>query len=313
MSPGIEPFAHGSLQRPDGDSVFWETSGNPDGEAALYLHGGPGGGLGNGGYRRRFDPDRFLIVGLDQRGCGRSTPWAIDALDRLDDNTTQRLLEDIEALRAHLGVERWLLHGVSWGSSLALEYALAHPQRVTGIVLTAVTSGARSEVDWLTEGVGRLFPEAWHDFAQGALAAGERVVEWYARRLRDPEPSVRSAAADAWDRWEQTHVSLAPGWKPGPLFEDRRERENFATLVTHYWSHDCFLSAPIIDRVHRLSGIPGSLIHGRRDVSSPADTAWELHRRWPDAALHIIDDEGHGGPLMRELTIAEIDRISRLC
>lgn len=310
--PRIEPFTHGYVERPSGDRIGWQASGDPRGIPALYLHGGPGGGLGAGGYRRRFDPDRFLIVGVDQRGCGRSEPWAIDALDRIDENTTAALIGDLEAVREHLGITRWLLHGVSWGSSLALEYALTHPDRVSGLVLAAVTSGSRAEIDWITEGVGGIFPEAWHEFASEALAAGERVVEWYARRLRDPDPGVRASAADAWDRWESTHVSLGPGWTPGPLFEDPRERANFATLVTHYWANDCFLAPPILDRVHQLAGVPGSLIHGRRDVSGPAQTAWQLHRRWPDAVLHVVEDEGHGGPRMMALAAAEIDRISRL-
>jgi proline iminopeptidase len=307
--PRSEPFERGFLDRPDGNRVYWETSGAPDGEPALYLHGGPGGGLGAGGYRRRFDPDRFLIVGLDQRGCGRSTPWAIDALDRLDENTTQTVIGDIEALRVHLGIDRWLLHGVSWGSTLALAYALAHPERVRGIVLAAVTTGSREEIEWITERVGVIFPEAWHAFAQGT-ATGERVVDRYARLLRDPDPDVRSSAADAWDRWESTHVSLDPRWSPGPLVADARERRNFALLVTHYWARDCFLAPPILERVDELVGIPGSLIHGRRDISGPAVTAWRLHERWAGSVLHIEEEEGHGGPAMMQRAAQEISRLA---
>jgi len=165
MHPALEPFMSGTLNRPGGVEVYWEASGNPRGRPALYLHGGAGGGLGRGGYRRRFDPAEYLIVGFDQRGCGKSTPWAIDDLEHLDQNDTQSLIDDIEALRTHLGVEEWLVHGVSWGSTLALAYALAHRNRVTEIVLTAVTTGARSEIDWITEGVGAIFPEAWATLA----------------------------------------------------------------------------------------------------------------------------------------------------
>lgn len=308
MHPPIEPFAHGTLARPDGASIHWETSGTPEGKPALYLHGGPGSGLGPGGYRRRFDPERHLIVGLDQRGCGRSTPWAIDDLDRLDDNTTATVIADIEALRAELGVERWLVHGVSWGSTLALAYALEHPRAVSELVLTAVTSGSRAEIDWISDGVGVLFPEAHERLTAGGVA-GERVIESFARRLRDPDPAVRAAAAVAWEEWETTHVSLDPGFTPGPMFEDGRTRENFATLVTHYWAHDCFLPAgrSVLDRIRELATIPAVLIHGRHDVSSPVSTAWRLYRAWPASRLHIVETEGHGGPEEMELTRAAID------
>ncbi len=302
MFDPISPRAQGWLDRPDGARLFWEESGNPDGRAALYLHGGPGRGLGRGGYRRRFDPNRFRIIGLDQRGCGRSTPLAIDDLDSLDSNTTQALVADIEALRAHLGVDAWVLHGVSWGCTLALAYALEYPSRVAGIVLVAVTSGSRSEVEWITEGVGSIFPEAWARFR--ALARdGERCVDAYARLLRDADPVVRAEAARAWEEWESVHVSLDPNAPTGPLFEDDRQRENFATLVTHYWANDCFLSGAdgVRARVGELDGIPGTLIHGRLDISGPAVTPWILHRAWPSSELVIVENEGHGGPEEMEL------------
>ncbi|RWZ61371.1 prolyl aminopeptidase [Labedella populi] len=308
MHPPIEPFAHGSLVRPDGAAIHWETSGNPTGKPALYLHGGPGSGLGLGDYRRRFDPDRHLIVGIDQRGCGRSTPWAIDDLERLETNTTHELIADIEAVREMLGVERWLVHGASWGSTLALAYALECPDAVSELVLTAVTSGSRAEIDWISDGVGVLFPEA-HERLMSGVNAGERGIESLARRLRDPNPAVRSSAALAWEEWETTHVSLDPGFTPGPLFDDDRARENFATLVTHYWAHDCFLPTgqSVLERVDELADVPAVLIHGRHDVSSPVGTAWRLHRAWPASRLHIVETEGHGGPEEMELTMTAID------
>lgn len=308
MHPPTEPFDQGRLPRPDGAELYWEMSGKRDGRPALYLHGGPGSGLGRGGYRRRFDPDKYLIVGFDQRGCGRSTPWAIDSFETLHINTTQAMIDDIEALREHLGIERWLVHGVSWGTTLALAYALAHPDRVTELVLTAVTTGSREEIDWITEGVGAIFPEAWERFA-AETRGGERVIDSYARRLRDERPEVRTKAASAWEEWETTHVSLDPNWQAGPMFESARERENFATLVTHYWSNDCFLPGPlrIRDRISGLAGIPGVLIHGRHDVSGPAITPWSLHKAWPGSVLHIVETEGHGGEQQMELTAAAID------
>lgn len=288
--------------------MYWETSGNPRGRPALYLHGGPGSGLGRGGYRRRFDPAKYLIVGFDQRGCGKSTPWAIDDLEHLDANNTQSLLADIEALRTHLGVEEWLLHGVSWGSTLALAYALAHRDRVTEIVLTAVTTGGRAEIDWITEGVGAIFPEAWAELAAG-VPRGERVIEHYAAMMRRPDAAARRAAADRWDTWESMHVSLDPAWQPGPSHEDPRTRENFATLVTHYWANDCFLNGEdaVLARATELAGIPGVLIHGRYDVSGPAITPWRLHHAWPGSRLDIVETEGHGGEIEMELTTEAID------
>ena len=305
-----EPFRHGMLARPHGAQVYWETSGNPSGIPALYLHGGPGSGLGNGGYRRRFDPDRYLVVGLDQRGCGRSTPWAIDDLDNLDENNTGAVIADIEALREHLGISAWLVHGVSWGSTLALAYALEHPTRVTALVLMAVTTGSREEVDWLTSGVGVIFPEAWERFA-AAVPDGQRPVEYYAQVLRSPDARARGEAAMAWDEWESAHVSLDPAWLPGHRHEDPRTRENFATLVTHYWAQDCFLTGDnrILERASRLAGTPGDLIHGRRDVSSPSVTPWRLHKACSESRLQIVEAEGHGGKIAKQLATEAIDTV----
>jgi proline iminopeptidase len=296
------------LARPDGDRLYWESSGNPRGTPALYLHGGPGSGLGTGGYRRRFDPERFRIIGLDQRGSGRSEPWAIDDLEHLDRNTTSALIADIEALREHLAIERWLVHGVSWGSTLALAYALAYPARVSGVVLMAVTTSARDEIGWITAGMGRVFPEVWSEI-EALAGTGERALDACARLLRTGSPAVRQEVADLWDRWESTHVSLDPNQPPGPLHEDPRMRRNFATIVTHYWSNDCFVDG-IIDRAGELAGIPGVLIHGRRDISGPAVTAWRLHRNWPGSRVVVVEDEGHGGPQMSELATGAIDALS---
>nr|WP_274638508.1 alpha/beta fold hydrolase [Microbacterium bovistercoris] len=308
--PPIEPHASGLVPRPDGAQIYWESSGDPVGIPALYLHGGPGGGLGAGGYRRRFDPARYRIVGVDQRGCGHSIPNVLDDLDGLDDNTTPALIADLEAVRVELGVERWVLHGVSWGSTLALAYALAHPDRVSAVVNAAVTTTSRAEVEWITETVGALFPEEWEPFA-AAHRPGERVVEAYARLLRDPDAAVRAQAAAAWDRWEGVHVSLDPLHAPGPLHPaDARVQQVFATLVTHYWAHDGFLDEPIIDRAGELAGIPGVLVHGRHDVSGPAITAWRLHRAWPGSRLHIVESEGHGGPEMMELVVRATDEFA---
>lgn len=304
MFPPIDTYESGFLDRPAGVRLYWEAAGNPAGRPALYLHGGPGGSVTAGGYRRRFDPDGYRIIGFDQRGSGRSTPWACDSLDTLQDNTTQAMIGDIEALREHLGVQQWLVHGVSWGSTLALAYAISHPERCSAVQVYAVTTGARAEIDWITAGIGAVYPEAWHRFADhvGCADTG-RPVEAYAQLLRDPDPAARAVAAAEWDRWENAHISLG-STRPAAEFlhDDPRLRLNFATLVTHYWSQDCFLPGDeaILANADRLAGIPGSLLHGRRDVSGPAVTAWELHRCWPGSELHIEETEGHGGPLLSE-------------
>lgn len=299
MFPVPEPHAHGHMVAPDGDRIYWEASGNPDGLPALWLHGGPGSGLGSGGYRKRYDPEVFRVVGIDQRGCGRSTPLVVDALDRLPANTTDALISDIELVREELGIDRWLVTGGSWGSTLALAYALEHPARVAGIVLGAVTTTGRDEVDWITETMGRVFPEAWEELERASgRRPGERVVEAYARVLATGSPEERRAAADAWDAWEATHVSLDPNHVPGPLHDDAMQRQVFATLVTHYWANDAFLPGDraILNRVDELARIPAALVHGRQDVSGPVITPWLLHRRWPASELIVVEGEGHGGP-----------------
>jgi proline iminopeptidase len=190
------------------------------------------------------------------------------------------LVTDIEALRAHLGIDRWVVVGVSWGVTLGLVYAQAHPERVRAMVLGAVTSGSRRETEWITRDVGRIFPRQWEAFAAQVAAAerGGDLAAAYARLLADPDPAVREGAARVWCAWEDTHVSLMPGWAPSPWFTDPTFRSVFARLVTHYWSHGCFLTdGQVLAGMPRLVGIPGVLIHGRYDVSGPADVAWRLH------------------------------------
>lgn len=293
--------------------IYWEATGNPNGVPVLYLHGGPGGSLGKGGYRKRHDPALFWTIGIDQRGCGKSTPTVQDDLDHLADNTTATLIADIEIIRQHLGIEQWIVTGISWGSTLALAYALAHADRVLGIALMAVTTTNRDEVDWITEGVGRIFPEAWDEFAEASGAiAGERVVEAYARRLAGADREDARIAAIAWDRWEAWHISFSSYWQSGPMFSDERLRMTFALLVTHYWANDGFLvgEMEIIPRIHELDGIPGYLIHGRRDVSGPVVTPWKVHRQWATSKLTIVEDEGHGGPASVEALVAAVEEIS---
>lgn len=305
MFPPIEPFATGMLPAGDDNLIYWEASGNPEGKPALHLHGGPGGGM-MGGYRRRFDPERFLIVGFEQRGCGRSRPLATH--ENISTNTTQGLIRDIEALREHLDVEQWLVSGLSWGTTLALAYAQAHPERISEIVLFAVTTTSAQEVEWLTETVGNIYPREWDAFVAAAhCQPGQRVVDAYYALITDPDPAVREQAVRDWCRWEDAHVSLDPNRGPMLSDDDPAFQQVFATLVIHYWKHGAFLAGqPIIENMHRIAHIPGVLIHGKMDVSSPLMTAWRLHQAWPESRLVVIDDEGHGGPKMIAEMVAAI-------
>jgi proline iminopeptidase len=322
MFERAEVRASGLLPVGAGHEIYWEESGEPGGIPAVYLHGGPGGTLGTGNYRAKFDPSRFRIVGFDQRGCGRSTPHVTAPGYDLGVNTTAHLVRDIEVLREHLRVDRWMVNGVSWGSTLALAYAQAHPERVLGVVLMAVTTTDRFQVDWITETVGAIFPEGWDRLAGHAETAGigyrrgaGRLVEAYAQLLTHSDPQVREAASRAWVDWEDEHISIGSGGAVrNPRWDDDEYRQAFATLVTHYWANDAFLTPPILEQMERLDGIPGTLIHGRRDVSGPAVIAWRLHRSWPDSELLLYEEEGHGGPAMVENWCASntrhADRIS---
>lgn len=311
------PRTSGMLDVGGGHSVYWEEWGTADGVPALYLHGGPGGTLGAGAYRDRFDMTRTRLVGLDQRGCGRSTPHASDPGTDLSDNTTPALIRDIEHLREHLGIDAWVINGASWGSTLALAYAQAHPHRVRGMVLYAVTTSSREEIDWITEGVGSIFPEAWDRFASHVersdpryVRGRDRLIDACARLMEHHDPVVRNATSREWALWEDTHIAIgAGGFARDPRWEDERFRHAFTRLTAHYWSNDGFCDPQILDRMNRLHGIPAVLIHGRRDISSPAITAWRLHRAWPGSELVIDDGDGHGGASMGQRWRSANDRM----
>ncbi len=295
--PIIEPYDCGLLDAGDGHRVYWECCGNPKGKPALYLHGGPGAGS-TPGSRRYFDPQIYRIVLFDQRGCGRSMPLASDPRADLRANTTAHLISDIEKLRELLGIESWTVLGISWGTTLALAYAQTHRKRVDALVLALVTTTSQREVEWLTEGVGRIFPREWERFAAAVPSAlqGRPLVEAYAAMLFDQDQSVRDRAAIEWCAWEDAHVSLAADHRPNPRFEDAQFRLCFARLVTHYWKNAAFLEdEQLLRNVSILNGIPGELIHGRFDVSSPLDIPWRLSKMWTTSKLHLLDDAGHGG------------------
>ena len=306
MSDREGPRTQGMLEVGDGNALYWEEWGSPHGVPAVYLHGGPGGTLGSSSYRNRFDLTKTRVIGMDQRGCGRSTPHAADASTSLQSNTTPHLIADIECLREQLGINAWHVTGASWGSSLALAYAQAHPLRVLGMVLFAVTATSRREVDWVTEGVGAVFPEAWDRLAGHAECAGigyvrglGRLVEAYAALMGSSNPEVRDSAAREWALWEDTHVSIGTGGlRRDPRWEDERFRQAFVRLTTHYWAHDGFCDPPLLSQMVKIQHIPTVLIHGRRDISSPAITAWDVHRSLPKSHLIIDEGDGHGGQSM---------------
>lgn len=297
LFPPIEPYEQGLLDVGDGNRVAWEQSGNPRGQAALVVHGGPGSGSGPGS-RRCFDPQRWRVVQFDQRGCGRSTPDAADPATDMSVNTTHHLVRDIELLRETLGIERWLLYGGSWGSTLILAYAQRHPQRVSGIVIPGVTMTRRSEVDWLYRGVGRFFPQQWDRFRRFAgVDAGGDVVAAYVRLLESGDASVREAAAAEWIAWEDAVISLESNGMPGaysarPVAAQR----TMVRICAHYFANGAWLEeAELLRNASRLQGIPGVLIHGRFDLGSPLGTAWELAQAWPEARLVVVEDSGHTG------------------
>ncbi|MBN6056839.1 prolyl aminopeptidase [Nonomuraea sp. RK-328] len=301
MLPPIEPYDHGHLDTGDGHLVYWEVCGNPAGKPALVVHGGPGSGCSTNA-RRTFDPERYRTILFDQRNCGRSLPHAADPSADLSTNTTQHLVADMERLREHLGVERWLLYGGSWGSTLMLAYAEAHPERVSEIVMVSATMTRRYEIDWLYRGVGRFFPEEWQRFRAG-VPEGERygdlpdLLAAYNRLVSDPHPEVRAKAAQDWLAWEDAVISLEPNGKRN-AYSDRPSDAQvaFVRICSHYFSNGAWLEEGALLRdAHRLAGIPGVIVHGRFDLGAPLEYAWQLAQAWPDARLVVVDDSGHTG------------------
>ena len=293
--PPIEPYDKGVVNVGDGHRIYWECCGNPDGKPALFLHGGPGAGCPPSS-RRFFDPNAYRVVLFDQRGCGRSRPLASEPEADLSTNTTAHLISDIEQLRHHLAIARWTVLGVSWGTTLGLAYAEAHPQRIAALVLALVTTTSVREVEWITRDVGRIFPQEWERLASSVPEKLQRLplVDAYAALLFDPEYAIREHAAREWCAWEDAHVSLTPGHRRNPRFDDAEFRLRFARLVTHYWRHAAFLEdGQLLRDVPTLDGIPAVLINGRYDVSGPLETAWQLAQNWTTSQLRVID-AGHG-------------------
>ncbi|MFI1025725.1 prolyl aminopeptidase [Streptomyces olivaceus] len=316
LYPEIEPYDHGMLDVGDGNHVYWETCGNPHGKPAVVLHGGPGSRAAPG-HRRYFDPAAYRIVLLDQRGAGRSRPRASAHDTDMGVNTTAHLMADLERLRAHLGIERWLVWGVSFGSVLGLRYAQTHPGVVTELVLTGVATGSNAEVDLLTRGLGKLFPEAYEQLLAG-LPPDEREgnhAAAYNRLLESPDAAVRERAARAWTDWETATIPAPP--RSVARYEDPDFRLGFARTVTHYWGNDHFLGegndeGVVLRDAPLLKGVPGTLVQGSLDFGNLLGIVWRLHHAWPDSELVLVDEAGHdAGAVGDEVLVAATDRYAR--
>jgi proline iminopeptidase len=314
LYPEIEPYEHGMLDVGDGNLVYWEACGNPSGKPVLVLHGGPGSGC-TAGMRRFFDPRAYRVILFDQRGCGRITPHASEFRTDLSVNTTAHLLNDIEQLRTHLGIEGWLVYGGSWGSTLALVYTERDPSCVTEIILVGVTMTRRAEIDWLYRDIAPLFPEQWERFCAGVPASerGGDLVAAYYRLLQNPDPAVRARAAQDWHDWEAASLSIDPKAKPPSMWSDARFRMARARIVTHYFHHNAWLEDGILLReASSLADIPGIMIQGRLDLAAPLVTAWELKRVWKNGDLVVVSEAGHSwtDPGMTEVLVAATDRFA---
>ncbi len=290
MYPSIEPYAHGYLETGDGHRLYWERCGTPGAKPAVFLHGGPGAGC-RPSHRRLFDPARYDVLLFDQRGCGRSTPHA-----SLEHNTTQHLVADIERLREMAGVERWLVFGGSWGSALALAYAETHSEHVSELVVRGIFTLRRAELLWYyQEGASWLFPDLWEAFlAPIPEAERDDLMAAYHRRLTGDDEAARLAAARAWSVWEGRTITLLPNAKLAAAFDDPHYALAFARIENHFFVNRGFVEeGQLLRDAHRLAGIPGVIVQGRYDVATPAKTAWDLAKAWPQASFEIVPDAGH--------------------
>ena len=308
--PEIEPYETGAPAVDGRHSLYWEQSGKADGVAVVFLHGGPGSGS-TPTHRRFFDPAHYRIVVFDQRGAGRSTPAA-----ETIDNTTPHLVADIEALRDHLNIARWIVFGGSWGSTLALAYAEAHPGRCLALVLRGIFLCRRREIDWFLHGMGTIFPEHWRAFAE-ALPADERgdLLANYHRRLTDPDPAVHLPAAHAWSVYEARCSTLRPNPEVVAAFESDAAALSLARIEAHYFINASFMAEnALLDNVGALRAIPAVIVQGRYDVVCPPVTADELARAWPEADYRIVDDAGHSAmePGIRAALIGAMERFKAL-
>ncbi len=310
LYPPIEPYETGMLDVGDGHRIYYERVGTRGAKPAVFLHGGPGGGI-NPESRCFFDPARYDVLLFDQRGCGRSTPHA-----SIEANTTWHLVADIERLRALVGVETWLVFGGSWGSTLALAYAETHPTRVSALIVRGIYTVTKAEIAWFYQhGVSEMFPDKWEGFV-APIPEAERgdLVQAYSKRLTSENEAVRIEAAKAWTIWEGQTITLLPNTKITEDFSDGHFALAFARLENHYFVHGCWLEeGQLLRDAHKLKGIPGAIIHGRYDMPCPLKYAFLLHKAWPEASFHVVEGAGHAGsePGIRDQLIRATDRFAR--
>lgn len=289
--PEIEPYQKFRLKVSDLHELNIEQVGNPMGYPILFLHGGPGGGI-NSDHRRYFDPDFYRVILFDQRGCGESTPFA-----ELKENTTWDLVSDIEKIRQHLGIQKWHVFGGSWGSTLALTYAVTHPEKVSSLILRGIFLCRPSEIKWFyQEGASQIFPDAWESYFNH-IPDSERddFVKAYYKRLTDPNEKIRLAAAQIWSQWEMATSYLIQKKEAVEEMEDPARALPFARIESHYFVNNAFFPTDnyILENIQKIRKIPGIIVQGRYDVVCPARSAWDLHKVWPESELNIIANAGH--------------------
>jgi len=290
LYPPIEPYKDEYLKVSQIHTIHYEECGNPRGKPVLFVHGGPGGGIETV-YRQYFNPEKYRVILVDQRGSGQSTPHA-----ELRENTTQHLIADMERVREHAGVERWLVFGGSWGSTLGLAYAQAHPDRVSGLILRGIFLCRDEEIRWFyQDGADRIFPDYWEQFL-APIPPGERcdLLQAYYQRLTSDDPAVRQEAARAWSVWEGSTSKLLFDEKAVSRFGQDEFSLAFARIECHYFVHNAFLEEnQLLRDIEKIRHIPGVIVQGRYDIVCPLTSAWDLHRAWPEAAFHVIPDAGH--------------------
>jgi proline iminopeptidase len=292
LYPEIQPYQTGMLDVGDGHNLYWELSGNPDGKPVVFLHGGPGGGS-SPEHRRQFNPEKYKILVFDQRGCGKSTPYA-----ELDHNTTWDLVQDIEKLRTEVAkVDKWQVFGGSWGSTLAITYAETYPERVTELVLRGIFLFDQYEIDWMYKpgGASQIYPDKFEEFI-GPIPEAERgdLVEAYRKRLTSSDKDEQLRAAQAWSKWEGDIVTLLPSPSTIEHFTSPEVAIAVARIENHYMAnHGWFEEGQLLRNAEKLRGIPGVIVQGRHDTCTPPMTAWRLKQAWPEVELNIIPDGGH--------------------
>ncbi len=310
LFPHIEPYASGFLQADSIHNIYWEQSGNPDGVPVLILHGGPGAGS-SPKLRRFFDPDHYRIILFDQRGCGRSTP-----MGALENNGTEFLIKDIEMLKKHLKIDQWHLFGGSWGSTLALRYAIKNPDHCISLILRGIFLCEKQEIDWFLYGIKKIFPEAWEQFISHIPPEEQNdLLEAYYKRLTDPNRATRIEAAICWALYEGACASLVPNYEIISTEEQKQNALTLAKLEAHFFKHEMICGEErILRHIDKIRHIPAMIVQGRYDIICPLETAHKLHQAWPEADYVIVPDAGHSSsdPPLRSQLVSATENFKRL-